>query len=259
LAQGLFLFWLFVPQSRPLPIPAPTLIQEFQGHLARVELAPATIRNYAADVRGFVRFMHQQANGSTPAIPRAQDFIRYRTHLIQVTDQSPATINRRLQALRLFGRFLLEKGYCDENPTQALELIAAGHEDQTPRILDADEIAQLVIAVRASARRSLMRRDYAIIELMLQAGLRINEVAALTRDDLVLTPNGLRLRVRGIARISPGSPGIAGSRNPVCESAGQTALDPLDPETGRRVCASRRVGRCVRQQPAAYLRENDAG
>lgn len=184
---------------RPLPVFAPTLIQEFEGHLKRVELAPATIRNYCADVRGFVRFLHERRNGTTPTIPAPQDFARYREHLIQATDQSPATINRRLQSLRVFGRFLQEKGFTELNPAQHLQLIANGHDQVAPRVLDDDEIAQLIVALRAGASRRLMRRDYAIIELMLQAGLRVNEVALLTKDDIVPTANGLRLIVRGTA------------------------------------------------------------
>lgn len=184
---------------RSLPVLAPTLIQDFEGHLHRVELAPATVRNYSADVRGFVRFLKEQRNGHTPTLPAEKDFSRYREHLIQATSQSPATINRRLQSLRVFGRFLQEKGFTVENPAQHLQLISNGHVENAPRVLDEDEIAQLVVAVRAGAARRLMRRDYAIIELMLQAGLRVNEVAFLAKDDIVPTANGLRLVVRGTA------------------------------------------------------------
>ncbi len=181
------------------PILAPTLIANFEGYLQRVELAPATIRNYCADVRGFVRFLQKNLNGHTPAIPTAQDFVRYREHLIDATDQSPATINRRLQALRGFGRFLHEAGFAETNPAQPLQLVTHGTAESAPRVLDDDEIAQLIVAVRAGARRSLMRRDYAIIELMLQAGLRVNEVAMLNMQDLVTTNNGMRLVIRGTA------------------------------------------------------------
>lgn len=188
-----------MPRSRPLELPAllPTLLPEFEGHLANQELAPATIRNYSADVRGFVRWLHDRKNGKTPSVPREQDLAKYRQYLIEVTNQSPLSINRRLQSLRMFGRFLNEKGYADENPARDLQLLALGNDETPPRILDEDEIAQLIVAVRAGARRRLMRRDYAIIELMLQAGLRVHEVALLTQDSLVLTPNGMRLIVRG--------------------------------------------------------------
>lgn len=64
-------------------------------------------------------------------------------------------------------------------------------------MLDYDEIEALIIAVRAGARPSLMRRDYAVIELMLQAGLRANEVAALAVGDIAPTHEGLQVIVRG--------------------------------------------------------------
>jgi integrase/recombinase XerC len=182
-----------------LPTLSPALIQELEGHLERLELAPATIRSYSADVRGFVRFLHERMNGSSPSIPGEGDFVSYREHLIRGTTQSPATINRRLQSLRVLGRFLHEHGFTAANPAHSLQLVANGHDDTPPRVLDDDEIAQLIVAVRAGARRRLMRRDYAIIELMLQAGLRVNEVALLSKDDIVPTTNGLRLVVRGTA------------------------------------------------------------
>lgn len=175
------------------------LITEFETHLAQVELAPATIRNYAADVRGFVRWLHERQNGNAPAVPLAPEFDSYRHHLIEATGQSPATVNRRLQSLRVFGRFLAEKGYASENPAGGLALVARSSGELKPRVLDSDEIAQLIVAVRAGARRRLMRRDYAIIELMLQAGLRVTEVALLTLEDLALTLDGMRLLVRGTA------------------------------------------------------------
>ena len=146
-----------------------------------------------------MRFLSERLNGHTPTIPAEKEFASYRDHLIKVTDQSPATINRRLQALRVFGRFLHEKGFSKTNPSQHLQLIANGYEESAPRVLDDDEIAQLIVAIRAGARRSLMRRDYAIIELMLQAGLRVNEVALLNVQDIVATSNGMRLVVQGTA------------------------------------------------------------
>lgn len=189
-----------VSRARPtLPVLAPTLIHDFEGHLQHIELAPATIRNYCADVRGFLRFLHSRKNGQTPTIPIEKDFARYRENLIQTATHSPTTINRHLQSLRVFGRFLQEKGFAETNPAQHLQLLANGHDEIAPRILDQDEVAQLIVAVRASARRSLMRRDYAIIELMLQAGLRVNEVALLTKADIVPTADGMRLVVRGTA------------------------------------------------------------
>lgn len=193
-------YW-FVVQSAQISLEPndATLLGAFQNHLERAAFAPTTIRNYNADVRGFVRWLHLQKSGSTSGALTAQDFETYRSYLIDGTDQSAATVNRRLQALRVFGRFLYAEGLTPDNPARTLQLVSPPQEDIVPRMLDPDEIAQLVVAVRAGASRRLMQRDYAIIELMLQAGLRVNEVAQLNLHDIVPTSNGLRLVIQGTA------------------------------------------------------------
>lgn len=171
----------------------------FEQFLQKSELAPATIRNYLADVRGFIRWLD---GGQTRSLsfPRARQFKEYRDHLIEETDHSTSTVNRHLQALRVFGRYVQELAAFQENPAMELRLVSNGVEGEvSPRVLDYDEIEALVVAVRAGARPNLMRRDYAIIELMLQAGLRVNEVAALDVDDIASNLEGLVLTVRGAA------------------------------------------------------------
>lgn len=173
-----------------------SLIRRFEEYLQALALRPATVRNYVADVRGFVRWLPARA----PALPRPEHFRRYRDYLVGSSNHSPATVNRRLQALRVFGRCLHEVGESGVNPARDIQLVPNGQDrSATPRVLDYDEIERLIVAVRAGARPSLMRRDYAIIELMLQAGLRVNEVAALNADDIILTREGMRLVVRGTA------------------------------------------------------------
>lgn len=177
---------------------AEALLAQFEQFLRRSALAPATIRNYLADVRGFVRWLQRGKRVTSP--PQDTAFRAYREYLIDETEHSPATVNRHLQALRVFGRCLQETGVVSKNPARDLLLMPNGHgEEPLPRILDYDEIEALVVAVRAGARPSLMRRDYAIVELMLQAGLRVNEVAALMVSDISSSHQGLHVIVRGAA------------------------------------------------------------
>lgn len=174
-----------------------SLVSAFEEYLEQHHLAPATIRNYLADVRGFVRWMEASPNGTSGRKLQAADLNRYRAYLVERSGQSAATVNRRLQSLRLLGRCVQEKGKSRDNPAQAIRLVQNGHGEESTRILDEREVAALVVALRAGARRSLMPRDYAIVELMLQAGLRVNEVAGLKKSDIVPTAYGLRLLVRG--------------------------------------------------------------
>lgn len=177
------------------------ILRRFERYLQKHALSPATIRNYLADLRAFSRWHTNRAPRATDF--SAADFRAYREHLCQETTHSPATVNRRLQSLRLFGRFLHETGQVDENPTLELALIQNGHDNHTaPRILSRTEIARLFDAV-ADARPSLEQRDVAIMQLMLYAGLRVHEVAALRLDDVVLNGRRSRVQVQGNRRDKP--------------------------------------------------------
>jgi site-specific recombinase XerD len=172
-----------------------TLIQRFQNYLEQHSLSPATIRNYLADLRAFARW--QALWGGTPAAVSAADVGSYRDYLTAETAHSPATVNRRLQSLRLFGRFLLEMGHMPENPARDLALVPSengngnGH---VPRTLSEEETKKLKDSIK-SGRPSLIQRDYAIMQVMLHAGLRVHEVAELEMRDVVQTPRGMFLEI----------------------------------------------------------------
>jgi site-specific recombinase XerD len=119
------------------------------------------------------------------------------------TDHSTATVNRRLQSLRLFGRFLQEMGHVLQNPTREIELVRNGDgPEPSPRILTRAEIVRLTDAIQ-DGRPSLAPRDYAIMQLMLQGGLRVHEVATLRLRDLIPAREGMNVEVRG-NRHAPG-------------------------------------------------------
>ncbi len=172
-----------------------SLLQHFETYLQQHALSPATIRNYLADLRAFARWHGARKNSVAGFAPT--DFGAYREHLCKETDHSPATVNRRLQSLRLFGRFLHETGQSAENPTRDIALVRNGNGDSAaPRTLAPGESVRLLEALRG-ARPSLAARDRAIVELMLHAGLRVHEVAALNVRDVLVTGRDARVEVCG--------------------------------------------------------------
>ena len=174
------------------------LLDHFETYLDHHALSPATVRNYLADLRAFARWHTAQQPPSR--VFAASDFRAYREHLCNETDHSPATVNRRLQSLRLFGRFLHEMGHAAENPTRDLQLLRNGKDDHpAPRTLSRTEIARLTEAIRAG-RPSLSGRDQAIMALMLHAGLRVHEVGTLRLGDVDSARRGMTVRVRGNGR-----------------------------------------------------------
>lgn len=170
-----------------------TLFEQFEHYLHEHTLSPATIRNYLADLRAFARWLAGRNPHIVP-LTRA-DFRAYRDHLCKETEHSTATVNRRLQSLRTLGRFLQEIGQAPENPASDIELIHSRNGNGAmPHTLTPSEIERLIAAIQ-EGRPSLKRRDYAILQVMLQVGLRVHEVAAMRTSDLVTTSRRMRVEV----------------------------------------------------------------
>jgi integrase/recombinase XerC len=108
----------------------------------------------------------------------------YREHLLETLALSPATINRRLQSLRKFGRFALQSGMINIDPALGVTLlrrpVGAG-----PRTLSPAEIERLDQAAARSRSRTALR-DRAIVQLLLQTGIRVGELVELRLTDLEL-------------------------------------------------------------------------
>ena len=174
------------------------ILDRFELYLDHHALSPATVRNYLADLRAFARW--HAARKSHPQTFAASDFRAYREHLCNETKHSPATVNRRLQSLRLFGRFLHEMGHAADNPTRELRLLPNGNGHRpAPRTLTRAEIDRLAESIHAG-RPSLVQRDHAIFQLMAQAGLRVHEVAAIRLSDIVAARRGTSVHIRGNGR-----------------------------------------------------------
>jgi integrase/recombinase XerC len=106
----------------------------------------------------------------------------------------PATVNRRLHALRRFCRWAVRAGWLPEDPSEEVQTIRTGRRGQ-PRGLQEAEVHALLRAAGQSGR-GLAKRNYALVQLMLQTGLRVGEVAALKRADLMVYDRSGSVRVR---------------------------------------------------------------
>lgn len=94
------------------------------------------------------------------------------------------TINPRLEAVRRLLYWAEGTGAVPDNVARDVKTVRLPRNRQ-PVGLTAAEV-HLLLRAAGESSHGLARRNYALVQLMLQAGLRVGEVAALRRADLTL-------------------------------------------------------------------------
>lgn len=161
-----------------------------QQHLSRFieqlqaqrQLSVHTVNNYQRDILTF--FAWYNDNGEKMPIDRRciQHFVGHATR----QKKSPATIARRLSALRQYFDFLLAEKIIGSNP--AADVKAPKKAKVLPKALPVDDINELLNHPEQyfDFSQALQVRDYAIVELLYASGIRVAELASLNVGDMDL-------------------------------------------------------------------------
>jgi integrase/recombinase XerC len=149
----------------------------------------ATIRAYTTDVRQFIAFLH--ANNvaiTTPAEVGKVDVLEYFSALAkkQLTGIARA---RKLAAIREYFRFLEGVGVIQKSPTTGIDTPKC--EKNTRQFLRSDEYTKMLSLAGANPR------DYAILQVFLQTGIRVSELAHLSIEDVDFIKPAITVRGKG--------------------------------------------------------------
>ena len=174
---------------------APAWLQTFLDGLAAADLAAATRRGYRYDLLQFITW-YTDLHGAPPDLTRLteHDLITWRQHMLIQRGLKAASINRRLEAVRRLLRWAEASGAVTRNVALHVKSVRTAR-DRRPHGLTVAEVHSLLRAAGESAH-GLARRNYALVQLMLQSGLRVSEVAALRREDVVVRDRTGKVRIR---------------------------------------------------------------
>jgi site-specific recombinase XerD len=141
--------------------------------------APSTIYRYTGAVARFLTWYESQEYRPLDlAALTPIALVGYRNMLQQTATTS--TVNTHVCALRAFGQWLQTNGHLDTNPAARLKLVGR-QPIPAPQALTDSQVNALL---RAAARTRHSARDTAIIQVLLQTGIRIGECAMLRMDDV---------------------------------------------------------------------------
>jgi integrase/recombinase XerC len=170
------------------------VLVQYHRYLDESGFAQVTIRNYIGDIRHFASWL-ARARAELLLESTGQDIQDYSSELVTAKARHPSTVNRRLQSIRKFYRYALQAGLVQEDPSSGIKLLPQP-KSQAQRGLNQSEIERFLDAVRQGPPR-LAKRDYAIVQLMLQTGIRVGELTRLRLSDVLLSKEKGVLKIRG--------------------------------------------------------------
>ncbi len=150
------------------------LLPSFTTHLEEKGRSPSTVLAYRADLEQLIAFL-QEKNKVLPEQTTATDLETFRDSLLS-QKYTPKSVSRKLNAIKTFFRYLVSDKKISSNPSETVSHPKI--EMSIPKFLSPIEYRALRDVVRDDIRVS------AIIELILQTGLRISEVANLKSDNV---------------------------------------------------------------------------
>jgi len=146
---------------------------QFANHLTSKKRARATIVAYGKDIDQMLQFIHNSGIETLQGITK--DHLEAYLKKLKSDNYTPKSISRKINSIKTFFRFFKAETLIVDDPSETLE--HPKFESKPPRILSKMEYRALRDACRGDIR------IYAIVELFLQTGIRIGELANLTLED----------------------------------------------------------------------------
>lgn len=160
--------------------------------------SPNSIKEYNYDLTNFLKFIKiefkmtnekdyskidiSDINISVIKKVTLEDIHKYISYMATELKSKPTTRARKVSTIRIFFKYLSQKAkLIDINPAQNLETPKLGK--RIPKYLSLDESKQLLETVQCDGNRN-RKRDYCIITLFLNCGMRLSELVNININDI---------------------------------------------------------------------------
>lgn len=163
----------------------PSLLDKFVTYLKSQGKSDFTVIAYKKDLEQFVGFLTSKEKNDIREIKK-EDIDAFIAKLLQ-DNYTKKSASRKLNSIRTFFRYLKNEGVLEQNPS--LDVSHPKYSQAPPRIFSKLEYR----ALRDVGKED--PRTYALIEILLQTGVKIGELANLRLSDI--EEDGLKIRPYG--------------------------------------------------------------
>ena len=184
----------------------PKLVRDFILDLSVVKNnSGLTVEEYASDLRTFLLFTASK-NSKEKDFSKidisyftAEDFSKltcedvyeFLAYCKNERHNSARTRARKMSSIRVFYRFLEKRHYIESNPMTNLE--SPKIEKSLPKFLTLEQSMDLLNSIGGTNKE----RDYCIVTLFLNCGMRLAELVSINYTDISYSKNGVHITITG--------------------------------------------------------------
>lgn len=193
----------------------PQILRDYASHNMAIKgNSEKTVCEYLLDLRTFFRFYIMQNRGESFDF---ESFEKISISEITIEDvrkitteriieylmfagferkNTPGTRMRKLSALKSFFHYAyVKKHYIDSNPTADVD--APKKNKTLPKYLTVEEAVNLLTAIKSDTESKTVVRDFAIVTLFLNTGMRLSELVGLSLDSFDSELNTVKVFGKG--------------------------------------------------------------
>ena len=193
----------------------PQLVREFSNYKLSIQgCSEKTVNEYILDLRTFFRYIYAVRNGISPDSDEfteidvsgadlkfiseisTEDIYEFLMYSGTVRKNLWSAKARKLSAVKAFFKYLtVKRKLLEVNPATDIESPKA--KKTLPKFLTLEESLRLLETVRSDTRSRNVTRDYTIITLFLNCGMRVSELVGLNLRDIDSELRSLRVMGKG--------------------------------------------------------------
>ncbi len=188
---------------------APAFLKSFLMHKKVISnRSDLTCNEYALDLCNFFRFTYARVNKldenevdlnslsiDFPASLRSEHIYEYMLHVSLERKNGAASRARKLVAIREFYKYLYREKIIKENPAADISTPTVKH--ALPKYLTLEESLRLLECIDSDKESPYRRRDYAMITLFLNCGMRLSELVGINIQSIDFENKSLRVLGKG--------------------------------------------------------------
>jgi site-specific recombinase XerD len=169
------------------------ILEKFKEGMLSEDISYNSIRNYISDIRNFYKW-YQEIDFSEDLNKMTFYHLNaYKDHMIGNKRKKTSSINRSIQSLKNFCQFLIKRKLIKTNPAEKIRFLKSTKRMQ-PQALSKQYIHKL-LSVTSHSSHGTQKRNYAIIQIMLQTGIRVSELTNLELRDLKIYDRSGEIRI----------------------------------------------------------------